>query len=457
MGSIAPPTTVRLPWGGAENIYRRVSLAFKHVDREHWRIHCVCAVSFHGLTPDEQTTCLRNAWKVLVTEHPRLAVEPDGTTSKTYEVLDNESIEAWAQDTFFVEDTRTPDEVIRTTEPRDLPSLHFHRTTSELVLLSSHWRMDAVGCMMLLNQLLALTASTPKTTPESPETQISRISAPLEDAANCPPLDASSASKSYAETWIENMHRNAIHAGGLPYNGETTTPPSETTHHDITLTRASTAALLAACKAKQISVSAAIHAALAHTVFSFSEDQEFTTVMAVNLRPYLPPPYNGPKHAVQTYVASIIPTVSRDAPFTDSARALSKSYKTWYSEEFIHALRWIYTLHAEKLFRPPPPSPPSPEAVTPKPPSAVTLSSIGVVESHIQREYIRKEKGVSVTGFRFGVTMMTRQMLLYPWTFRDRLTLSLCYNEAYYDLEMAGSVLERLRRVLEGELGVELV
>lgn len=51
--------------------------------------------------------------------------------------------------------------------------------------------------------------------------------------------------------------------------------------------------------------------------------------------------------------------------------------------------------------------------------------------------------------------MMTRQMLLYVWTFQKKLTLSVCYNEAYYEGNMA-AVLDSLKGVLEEELGVEL-
>lgn len=111
------------------------------------------------------------------------------------------------------------------------------------------------------------------------------------------------------------MHKKAINACGLPYKGKNTTPPRETTHQDLTFTSTATSFFVSSCKKRGITVSAAIHAALARTVFSFSPEGEapgYTTVMAVNLKPYLPDPYNGAGHALQTYVASIIPTVSRD-------------------------------------------------------------------------------------------------------------------------------------------------
>ncbi|OJJ06458.1 hypothetical protein ASPVEDRAFT_140537 [Aspergillus versicolor CBS 583.65] len=451
---------MHIPWGGAENIYRRVGLSFQHLDKEHWRIHCVCRLSFTNFSPDDRLRSLRNAWKSLVIEFPRLAVRPNGTTSKIYRVLSDETdVENWANESFFVELEKTPGDVVRTLGPCDLPSLHFLPASSEIVLLTSHWRMDGVGALMLLDRLLTLVVLEGHSTiPSSPENQCLRVSPSLEDAANCPPMDASPAStmlKSYANSWIDNMHRQAINASGLPYNGDNTTPPGDTTQETMNLTPSATKALMIACKSKAISISAAVHAALAQTVFSLSPEDDksdYTTVMAVNLRPYLPPPYNGPDHAVQTYVASIIPTVPRNQKLTEAAQDLTRTYRNWYSEEFIRALRWIYTIHAERLFK----SPPKPSGGRPKPPSGVTLSSLGVVEGFLKGAYDGKGKGVMVEQFSFGVTMMTRQMLLYVWTFAGRLTLSLCYNEAYYQEAMAREVLERLRDFLESELAVSL-
>ncbi|KAL2871239.1 uncharacterized protein BJX67DRAFT_389940 [Aspergillus lucknowensis] len=458
------PETLSTPFGGAEYIYRRVGLTFKHLHREHWRIHGVCKISFVNIPSSEQVTSLRNAWKALVIKHPRLAVVPNGTTFKSYKILENaEDVEAWANETFFLESDRSSDEIVRTTGPRDLPSLHFNPASCELVLLASHWRMDAVGCMMVFDQLFTLTTQKPVSSPKPTEEQIHCISPPLEDAAACPPMDSSpssTASKTYAERWIDNMHKKAINACGLPYEGENTTPPGETTQKDLNFSPSATSDLVKSCKAKGISVSAAIHAALAHTVFSFSPDGEksdYTTVMAVNLRPYLPTPYNGPEHAVQTYVASIIPTVPRGEDFTPAARDLTTSYKTWYNDESVRSLRWIYAIHAEKLFNAPKPAASAPP---PKPPSGVTLSSLGIVESYLRHQYVSSDgevgKGVRVEGFRFGVTMMTRQMLLYVWTWKGRLTISACYNEAYYSEGMVSSVLGRLKGILEKELAYKL-
>lgn len=60
---------------------------------------------------------------------------------------------------------------------------------------------------------------------------------------------------------------------------------------------------------------------------------------------------------------------------------------------------------------------------------------------------------VRVDGFRFGVSMMTRQVIVYAWTFRGQLVLSVNYNEAYHGEDVVRNVLERMKSCLEGGLG----
>lgn len=473
------PNVFRSDWGGAESIYRRISLSFSHIAREHWRIHCICDIKI--IEPSLKIACakidiaslLQHAWINLGMEFPGLTVVPEGVTSKLFHVLEPERIKEWTDETFFVETTHTADEIIANSEPRSLPSLYWLPSSSQIVFLSSHWRIDGIGCCMLLNRLFALAAAAADPSSNGSveygkcKQQLARISPALEDAAGCPPEMTGPAAdklKDYATKYIDDFHQKAIHSGGLPYQGDSTTAPRNTAHQDLTLTEISTATLIAACKKRGISVTAAIHTALAHTVFSFThpgDQSDYTTVIAVNLRGYLPQPYSTMQHACQTYVGSIIRTICRHDQFTTSAAKLSKYYKTWHSEEFIKSLPWIYRIHADRLFNSPPPKTrPLGEPVS-KPPSGVTLSSLGIIEQYLKGNHYGgtgDEDGaqVQVHSFRFGVTMMTRQMLLYLWTFRGLMTLSVNYNEAYYSTEMVRDVLARITGALKKELEVDL-
>jgi hypothetical protein len=439
-----------------EKIYLRMSRAFKPLKKEHWAVHCVCSINHKPRTAGENTLdthkALRNTWKRLAVEYPGLTVRPVEST-KHYIPLNEAVLEDWASETFFVQDEACADDIVADSEPRELPSFYYLPRASEIVFISQHWRTDAIGCCMLLNRFFELL--------ESGDTQsiamgnISPLSPSLEIAAGASSEEDADI-QSYAREHIDAFHAKAVHAGGLPFDGDATRPPARTKHHDLTFTASQTQRLVQACKGQQMSVSAAIHVALARTYFSFAKTAEekqagYTTVMAVNMRPHLQAPYHEPAHACQAYVVSITPTVPYVSDFPNAARALTLEYRSWYTEKLRRSLYWLFKYHAEKLFAP---NTAKGQTADPAPPpSGVTLSSLGIVERYLEGRY---GNCVTVERFRFGVSMMTRQTLLYVWTFRGELTLSLDYNEAYYSYQMAAEVLSRLKKNLAEGLGVTL-
>lgn len=445
------PGQFRQDFSGVEKIYRKMSTSFGHIGKEHWGIHCVCHFRLgHSFGKRDTGTALREAWKTLMFEYPGLSVVPDNLT-KVFIVPDAQMADKWVDQTFFVEPTENAETVIANSTTKDLPSLFYLPLSSEIIFLSQHWRIDAIGTCMLLDRLFSIMAQPQDLASLWGKPAIEGISPCLEDAAGAP-QNVTPELQNFAREYIDNFHKKAVNSGGLPFKGDAVTLPADSSHQDLILTPESTITLVAACKRRHISVSAAIHTSLARTVFSFDppEDQstDYTTVMATNMRIHLPPPYNSRAHACQTYVASIIPTVQRSSDFLAATAALTQEYKIWHSQKFMRALREIYKYHAEKLFTPRPEGLPPP-----KPPSGITLSSLGVIENYFTGDY---GDAVQVDGFRFGVGMMTRQMLLYAWTFRGQLNLSANYNTAYYDNDMAQEVLSRIKSTLEKELGLDL-
>lgn len=444
-----------------------MSRAFEPLKKEHWAVHLVCSINYKpqaasANNPPNTHQALRIAWKRLAVEFPGLTVRPVGFT-KYYVPLDEPILEDWASETFLVNDEECADDIIANSEPRELPSLYYLPHESEVVLLSQHWRTDALGCCMLLDRLFELLASGDAEEPVATEKTIPPLSPSLELAAEASPSEDADI-QSYARQYINAFHAKAVNSGGLPFAGDASRPPARTKHHDLTFSASHTRRIVQACKDRSMSVSAAIHVALARTYFSFAEsDQEkaagYTTVMAVNMRPYLKAPYSEPAHACQVYVMSITPTVPYKSDFAHAARALTHEYHSWYTDQIRNSLCWLFRYHAARLFRPrnpveagmadsaPPPPPP------PKPPSGVTLSSLGIVEQRLKGKY---GDSVTVGKFRFGVSVMTRQTLLYAWTFQEELTLSLDYNEAYYSHQMVAEVLSRVKKNLAEDLEVTL-
>lgn len=444
------PGTYRKELGGLEKIYRFMSTAFKHTGREHWGLYTICTVDF-GPSLQDPATALRNAWKALRFEFPALALIPDGYET-VYTLPTVDVVEDWAQQTFILEPNKQPDEIIVDYPLRDLPALFYLPATSEVLFLTSHWRVDAIGCCLLLDRLFTLVAQQPEIESLQWGLDLDKISPSLEEAAGSaeeisPEIDET------ARSVTGNFEQKAIRSIGLSYKGDRTTLPAQPTNQLMVLTLESSKALIDACKQRQISVSAAIYAALAETVFVLTPVQgatEYATIMAVNMRPFLKVPYNSPTHAARAYVSSITPTVQQTSSFPERTTSLTQYFKTWHTDEFSRALREIYRRSSRALLNAPRPSGPPPN-----PPSGITLSSLGVIDQFLTGQY-KGEISVSVKRYRFGVSMLNRQMLLYLWTFRGQVHLSINYNDAYYDASMVREVLDRIHTTLETELGLRL-
>ena len=293
----------RKDFSGVEKIYYKISTAFSHLEKEHWGVHCVCSFRPGPSFQERDTiTVLREAWKALMVEYPGLSVVPDSLT-KVFVVPDHQAVDKWVDQTFFVDPTGNADDIIAKSKPRDLPSLIYLPSSSETVFLSQHWRTDAIGTCMLLDRLFSILAQPQDPCLSQGKPTLEKISPSLEDAAGSPE-NGGSELQGFAREYIDNFHPKAVNTGGLPYKGDPATPPASTSHQDLIFTKDGTSALVAACKRRTISVSAAIHTALAHTVFAFAPPSDrlsaYTTVMAVNMRAHHPPPYNPPPHPCQT-------------------------------------------------------------------------------------------------------------------------------------------------------------
>ncbi|KAJ5764559.1 hypothetical protein N7533_003240 [Penicillium manginii] len=432
-----------------EQVYLKMSRAFSHLEKEHWGIHCVCSVAQQAPNRSTFSESLRTAWMQLLVEYPGLSMIPVGLQKK-YSRLDDTGIQSWAENTFFETGHLCADTIISEAKPKDLPSLYWIPASSEILLSIQHWRVDALGACMLLDRLFEIMAGSNDHSTLHDEVRQNLPTPSFESAAGALKTEDAGV-QAYAREYINTFHQKAVNAGGLPFQGGATTPPSRSTHRDLEFSADDTNVIMNACKNKKISVTAAVHTALARTVFSYLTQKEcqagYTTVMAVNMRPFLPPPFDGRKHACQTFVASITPTVHYDSGFVESARALTDEYHNWGSAEFMRSLWWIYVYHLAKV------SAPRVNGAPGKPPSGVTLSSLGIIDRNLRSDYGPK---LQIDKFRFGVSMMTRQTILYAWTFKGRLSLSLNYNEAYYSDSMASEVVSRVAWHLKEGLEVDL-
>lgn len=439
----AAPGIWRRELGGLEKVYRFAFQSFRNIGQEQWLLHAICTIDLgQGVNV---AAALRAGWRALLEEYPGLTVtvENDQAMFRPQMLEDDAKLNQLVEKTFAVETARTAEEAMAEYQLRDLPALVYLQSSSEVMLLTSHWRVDATGCCLLLNRLLQLAVARPGPSDggDAVADAVARLSPSMEDAAACPQhpsLDIAATADQVTGAFREAARKLL----GLAYKGDGSTMPSKPATASIALSKEESRACIEACKRSGgISVSAAVLAALATAVVDRNPGvSDFTTLVAVDMRRHLPRPYDGPKHACSAYVTSLAPTV-RDAArasFLSSARALSHQFKTWHSDAYNAALREVYTRAAGALQTAPPP---------PRPPHGITLSSLGIVDRLIANR--------GVTGFRFGVNVYTRQMLMYVWTFGGRLHMSINYNSAYYDAGTPRALLHDVCRTMAKGLDVQ--
>lgn len=167
------------------------------------------------------------------------------------------------------------------------------------------------------------------------------------------------------------------------------------------------------------------------------------TITTIDLRRYFPASFIPHQHSIGSLECGIPFAVdlSKDETF----EALSKSLQEQYKAPFAFAnndLSFLIPFTAvttQMLARGelPPSSTPS-------------LSSMGVVDQFLQHRYGDWE----IQEFWITSTIMTGDIQVYLWTFRGRMKLSACYNEAFYGIEKVDEVLEGTRNEMLQGLGL---
>lgn len=225
-----------------------------------------------------------------------------------------------------------------------------------------------------------------------------------------------------------------------------TTAPAVSRSQGMELTLDASKYLIAACKLRGTSVTAAIHAACAEVVFHQSKHNEhdYSTIVSASMRDHLKPQQDTrPACACGTHVTGITHLVRRVDDFVTRSSQLTKAYRgDWQATEYMSALRAIYKVHGDALLA-------TARARTSSA-SNVTVSNLGVVDKYLRSDY----RSVLVEEYQPGSSIMTRQPTLYIWTFQGRLTMSVDYNETYYDAEAMATLLSGIKACLVRGLGL---
>jgi len=231
----------------------------------------------------------------------------------------------------------------------------------------------------------------------------------------------------------------------------------------VTLDKPTTAAVVAAGKSRGIRVTLAVHAAIvlavaAHPQHSLAKHYCITT--AIDLRRRLPGGRggDGPELAAGMFISPGL--VFIEDPADGGGRsfdAIACDFDATYGAD----MRRLYdasngeTVGVCQATAPfasrivPLLQMPQPEGMPPQ--NAPHLSSIGVIERWLKREYVvdgDKGSTITVENVWLGGEMITPALCNHVWTWRDQMTLAAVFNTAYYEDAFVKQVMEDVKQNL---------
>ncbi|OKL62311.1 hypothetical protein UA08_03035 [Talaromyces atroroseus] len=423
--------------------------------REHWAINIAVAITPTGsLTQENMPHLFREAWKAFRFNHPTIAAYVVNETNYVYDVPDRDALEKWASETFKVVEGKTADELISSITISPYATMYYLPMTNELLAHSQHWRTDGIGSLMLMDDFLALATLSPS--PDAANLpwgeEAARLAPPIEEAAAIPTANHSEVDKELGARYVATFG-HAVGAIGIlsPAPAETIPGGTRIAHHRFT--EQETSAVIQACKIRNLSVTAAVHASIAAANYALAapEDQarkHYTSTIRYSFRPFLSNPYSGRQYASTIFTTGWMVAVPATSSWEERARTYHGEYRKGLSKEYISAHR-EYAIGLCNLLRG------LPAAGTPSP-TDVDISSLGVVEKYLDREKGSSKRGIRVDRVSQGLEMMNRQGVCHVLTFRDQLCLNLVYNEAFYEMVSMDNFVRAVRDSLLNELAVEV-
>lgn len=479
--SPAPGTYTR-PLDTLETFYKILADSGKPLNREHWAITVSLRLKFPDSIEDP-APYLRRTWLAVRRLHPHIGAKPSptGEASITIPSLDGDGGDEWLAESFFVhagEEVRDADEAFSTLRPAETATAHWLPASGELVLRSSHWRMEGIGMLMLCHSFMSTLTSVLRfgvnASPKLYKSAVGRGSL-------SPSLDALAGSHLAEEDTPEHLTKAAdglcaefikgVPSIGLPTTeGSETAVPGATVRTYMDLDVPTSQAVKAACTRRGISVASAVHTAVIRATASYPQHplaRSYASFFGTDLRKYLPRPYNTGEYAGGMYCSGLplhVPDVldsEGSGSFAAVSRHVSSVYKTdlgrFTTDEAGRAVSMLkvvapFVRRTTRLFSTPPP-PGLPPTQNPD------LSNLGMLEKHLQRQYYfgwGLRDRVEVTDFWCGVDVLARSCYMHAWTFRDRVRLQSCFNESFYSRAFMDEVLARVEfELLEG-LGLGL-
>ncbi|KAI4861936.1 hypothetical protein F4820DRAFT_432019 [Hypoxylon rubiginosum] len=483
---------VSRPMGKLEEFFKMLCDGGAPWNREHWHISLVLSLNPPPSIADLEPY-LRRAWYILRQKYPALGAiikandkDPKETPHIVLEPVEV-GVDIWTYKSFVTHGrTQDADELLRKLHPDALATCHWIPSTRQVMIRSSHWRIDGVGMLMLghrfMETLVNMLGQKPDTPLDSYPTNQPRehiLGSTIQDKAkslnNTPKPVLSSLLDAGADAILATLLQGMPSIALPTRPGSEELPPSASDRRSVRLDADTTARLVATCRSRGFSVTSAVHAAIVCATARFPQHplaKAYASFAAADLRRVL--------HAYdqQIEIGPLglfhlgLPICIKDVVSPEGA-GLAKDFETVarelhavYSQDMINfwdpadgsgrkvalfELAESVPRKTMELYSQPLP-PELPPVQTPD------LSSLGRLERFLQRDYeFATDMGVGKVEIKdcwLGTEMLTRAMQFHVWSWKEELTLAVCFNASFYEESFASRILELVREELVLRLGI---
>ncbi|KAI1770008.1 hypothetical protein F4818DRAFT_455919 [Hypoxylon cercidicola] len=390
--------------------------------------------------PNVEST-LRYAWKQIRYEQPLVATTVEGMTM-VYEVPDEKALEQWLASTFIVSQASDAEELYQSVPPIKQATLYYLPKSSELVFRCQHHAVDGTGVLLFWHRYLSAVADPMKEIKFGDEPV--RLAPSVEEVLGYPEQPTQAQSEKAAALFTS-------WAGSIPGIGPVSrlgeAPSGKCRHTELVFPTKTTEALTNACKGKGITVTAAVHAAYIIALTRHADPKsklgEYVTMANFNLRPYLPEPYNSSKYAISVYFTPVPYKIDLPVSYWDAAKSLQDYYQsTFKNNTEALELNGHYARMCCSVSQ-------TPEFLAAPMSKDALVSSLGVVERHMQQEY---GSGIKVKDIKMGLDVVMGFGFMFVYTYRDQMRLVYCFNDGFEEAENTKKYLEEIQTILTEEL-----
>ncbi|KAL2850603.1 hypothetical protein BJY01DRAFT_209917 [Aspergillus pseudoustus] len=384
-------------------------------------------------------SALKHAWKQMRYEEPDIASTFEGD-KKVYVIPDEAALQAWLDSTFVVTDITDADEIQRSGGKAEQSRLFYLPQTSELALRMPHYNIDGVGLSIwwdkFFNHLLY---------PKSESTfggEHRNLAVPLPEALG----NNETPTPEETERATAQVMEYAAKLPGIGMVSKAGKAPSgQCRNIEHRFSPELTRAIIQACKEKDMSVTSAVHAAYGSVLMKHADSQSntsrYTTVTTFDLRDYLSESFR--KTAVTNSTTTLPFSIDLPVSFSQLAQALSDRYR--------HGIRsnpqtlenvGTYNNVLIGILK-------TPQAQAVPVPTDGFVSSLGVVEKHLDRQY---GSVVTVKDYKISLDVVLGTDTLHVFSFRDQLRVVHSFNDGYEEPHVIREYLNDIEAVLREEL-----